>query len=369
MNRVCASLRVGQGSRHHGGMTPRQRWLALFEGRTPDRTPTDYRGTAEVTDRLQRELQCPDDESLLRRLRVDMPRGFGPRPKFNHHPNDPEADLWGIRYTRIDYGTGSYNEASHHPLAHMTSASELDHHRWPQPDDFDFSVMAEVLAEDDGYRVRSGGSYEPFLLYAYLRGLEQAFEDLLINPEFAHALLGRLFDYHYELNRRIFECGRGKIDFMYLAEDLGGQNGPLISLDLYRQFLMPNQIKMADLARAYNVHVFYHTDGAAREFLPDLIDRVGIEVLNPIQWRCPGMEREALVRDFGRHVIFHGGMDNQQTMPFGSVEDVVAEVIENHRIFGSSPRGWICSPCHNLQAVTPTENIVAMYDTMARIGG
>ena len=109
-----------------------------------------------------------------------------------------------------------------------------------------------------------------------------------------------------------------------MAEDLGSQTGPLMSLAMYRRFLLPNQIKMAELARSYGVHVMYHTDGAARAFLPDLIDRVGIEILNPIQWRCPGMEREKLVADFGGRIIFHGSIDNQQTLPFGTVDDVVA---------------------------------------------
>ena len=86
----------------------------------------------------------------------------------------------------------------------------------------------------------------------------------------------------------------------------------------------------------------YHTDGAARVFLPDLIDRVGIEILNPIQWRCPGMERERLVADFGGRIIFHGSIDNQQTLPFGTVDDVVREVRESVDIYRSAR--WICGP-------------------------
>ena len=111
-----------------------------------------------------------------------------------------------------------------------------------------------------------------------------------------------------------------------------------------RRFLLPNQIKMADLARSYGVHVMYHTDGAARAFLPDLIDRVGIEILNPIQWRCPGMEREKLAADFGSRIIFHGSIDNQQTLPFGTVGDVVGEVRESLNIYRDVR--WICAPCH-----------------------
>jgi uroporphyrinogen decarboxylase len=140
-----------------------------------------------------------------------------------------------------------------------------------------------------------------------------------------------------------------------------------MSLAMYRRFLLPNQMKMAELAHTYGIHVMYHTDGAARMFLPDLIDRVGIDILNPIQWRCTGMEREKLVADFGHRIIFHGSIDNQQTLPFGTVDDVIREVRESVDIYRNAR--WICGPCHNLQPVSPTENIVAMYETIHQLGG
>ena len=152
-----------------------------------------------------------------------------------------------------------------------------------------------------------------------------------------------------------------------MAEDLGGQTGPLISLQMYRRFLLPNQIRMADLGRKYGVHIMYHTDGAARMFLPDLVDQVGIEVLES---RSNGAAREwsakALVRDFGRRIVFHGSIDNQQTLPFGSVADVVAEVTESVRIYENAR--WICAPCHRLQAVSPTANILADVRHHPRVG-
>ena len=123
---------------------------------------------------------------------------------------------------------------------------------------------------------------------------------------------------------------------------------------------------MADLARSYGIHVMYHTDGAARMFLPDLIDKVGIEILNPIQWRSAGMEREGLVRDFGDRIIFHGSIDNQQTLAFGTVNDVVREVRQSAEIYRGAR--WICAPCHNIQPISPTGNIVALYETIHEIG-
>jgi uroporphyrinogen decarboxylase len=347
-------------------MTPRQRWLSLLEGKKPDRIPTDYQATGEVTARLLTDLGCPDEAALWRRLHVDKRRCVDPRWKLPHHPDDPLADRWGVRFRTVRHATGSYEEPVLHPLGRAESVQDVHAHRWPDPDDFDYSAIAHAVLEDDGAYPIHSGCYEPFLLYGYLRGLEQAFEDLALNPDIADAILGHLFDFYDEHHRRIFQAGRGRIDLTWVAEDLGAQTGPLVSLATYRRFLLPNQVKMAELARSFGIHVMYHTDGAARVFLPDLIDRVGIEILNPIQWRCAGMERERLVADFGGRIIFHGSIDNQQTLAFGSVDDVVREVRESVEIYRNAR--WICAPCHNLQPVSPTANLVAMYETIHELG-
>lgn len=347
-------------------MTPRQRWLALLAGKSPDRVPVDYWATGEFTRKLKKAMGCDTDEALWTKLHIDRPRYLAPKPIHAHHPDDPEADLWGVRRKLIKYETGSYNEVSHCPLAHVTSPAELKSIRWPTTADYDYAPITRAVESDDGYRMLHAGQFEPFLLYCNLRGLEQGFEDLLVNTDIADAVLGRIFDFHFEHTRRIFEAGKGRIDLTYIAEDLGGQTAPLMGLQTYRRFLLPNQIRMADLARKHKVHIMYHTDGSAAPFLPDLVDKVGIEILNPIQWRCPGMERETLVKDFGKRIAFHGAMDNQQTLPFGTVDDVIAEVRDNLRIFKSAR--WLCAPCHNIQAVSPVENIIAMYRTIHDLG-
>lgn len=347
-------------------MTPRERWLAILADKEPDRIPTDMWYTPEVLERLKRDLDCATDEDLWGKLHVDRPLFSGPKPLPDRHPDDPLTDMWGIRHRIVEYGTGTYQEIDTSPLAACTTVDEIHAHRWPSPDDFDYTSITDDITGNAGFRPVHAASFEPFLRYCALRGLAQGFEDLLLNPDIVDAILGHIYDFCREHNRRIFEAGEGRIDFTYVAEDLGGQNGPLMSLEVYRRFLLPDQVRMADLARSYGVHVMYHTDGAARMFMPDLLDKVGIEILNPIQWRCPGMEREGLVRDFGDRVAFHGGMDNQQTMPFGTVDDVIREVRENVEIFGGAR--WICAPCHNLQPVTPTENIVALYETIHECG-
>ncbi len=347
-------------------MTPRQRWLALLDRKTPDRVPTDYQATDEVTVRLRNVLGCADNEAFYRKLHIDARRMV--EPAWQRPPELPaEADMWGIVYRSISYGSGAYLEPAVHPLADVENVAQIHAHRWPSCDEFDYAAVTRALDQDDGYRPVHAGCYEPFLLYGYLRGLQTSMEDLALRPEIAQAILGHIFDFYYEHHRRIFMAGRGKIDTTYVAEDLGSQTGPLMSLAMYRRFLLPNQVKMAELARSFGVHVMYHTDGAARVFLPDLIDRVGIEILNPIQWRCPGMERERLVADFGRQIIFHGSIDNQKTLPFGTPDDVIREVRESLDIYHGAR--WICAPCHNLQPVSPTENITTMYETIHALGG
>ncbi|HUU08942.1 MAG TPA: uroporphyrinogen decarboxylase family protein [Phycisphaerae bacterium] len=348
-------------------MTSRERWLALLAGEKPDRVPTDYWATGEVTARLLKDLSCADTDALYERLHIDGVDFAHLPPTVHHHPDDPEADIWGVRNRRVDYGAGTYDEVAFSPLAGARTVDDVEAFAWPDPDAHDFDAFRANVGRLSGRRAVRCGSFEPFLLYCSMRGMEQAYMDLLTEPDIARAILGRLFDYHYRVNERMFDLARGRIDLTYVAEDLGSQAGLLMGLDLIRRFLLPNQKRMADLARSHGIHVFYHTDGAAREVIPDLIEVTGIEVLNPIQWRCRGMDREGLVRDFGRRIAFHGAVDNQQTLAFGTPDDVRREVLENLRIF-AWPARWICAPCHNIQPVSPTENIVAMYETVYENG-
>ena len=142
---------------------------------------------------------------------------------------------------------------------------------------------------------------------------------------------------------------------------MGSQESLLFSPKQIRTFLIPRMKRMIDLAHEAGAFVFHHNDGSARAILPDMIE-AGIDVLNPVQWRCKGMEREGLKRDFGDQLVFHGAMDNQYTVPFGTVAEVKQEVLDNLRILGAGG-GYILAPCHNMQALTPVENIVAMYET------
>jgi uroporphyrinogen decarboxylase len=340
-------------------MTSRERWLAVLARKKPDRVPMDYWATPEATDRLMRHLGVSDSAALYTRLHIDPLVPVGPR--YVGPPTAQDEDEFGCRYRTVAYGAGVYSECVHHPLARFQSVAEIEAaHSWPSPDWWDYSGIADQIVGKEEYGIRGGGS-EPFLLYAKLRGQEQALMDLVLAPEIAHYCLDKLFELAYQATVRIFEQIPGKVTVSYVAEDMGAQDSLMISSHLIREFLLPRMKRIVDLVHQAGAYVFHHNDGAIRSILPDLV-RLGIDILNPIQWRCKGMEREALKRDFGDALVFHGGVDNQFTLARGSVDEVRQEVIENLQILGRGG-GYILAPCHNLQAVSPPENIVAMYET------
>jgi uroporphyrinogen decarboxylase len=197
--------------------------------------------------------------------------------------------------------------------------------------------------------------------------MEQALEDLIARPEIADSILEHIAAIDLALTRRILDEAGDSLLFSYVAEDLGTQASLIMSPRLFRRFLKPRMARMIDLVHSYGVKVFHHDDGAMRPLLPELIE-IGIDLLNPIQWRCRGMEREALARDFGGRIVFHGGVDNQHTLPFGDAGDVRRQVRDNIAIFRDT-KGYIVAPCHNLQANTPTANVLALYDAVREYGG
>lgn len=340
-------------------MTPLERWLAVFRRQTPDRVPLDYWGTDETTRLLMNRLGSATKREMLKRLHVDFV--VDAQPLYAGPPLPPLTDVFGCRFRRLEYGTGAYDECVHFPLAGFSSVEEIArNYRWPDPDWWDYRSIESELEGFETHPVRGGGS-EPFLIYKNLRGQEQAFIDLIENPEIVRYCLGKLFDLAYENTRRIFEQIPDRITFSYVAEDMGGQTDLLISVEHIREFLLPGMRRIMGLVHEAGAYVFHHNDGNCRRILPDLVD-AGIDLLNPIQWRSPGMERDGLKTDFGDRVVFHGGMDNQQTLPFGTVEDVRREVLDNLRILGEGG-GYILAPCHNIQPLTPLENVVAMYET------
>lgn len=340
-------------------LTPKERWLAVFRHEKPDRIPMDYWGTEEATLKIMKHLGAATKREMFEKMRVDFTAEV--KPEYVG-PALPElTDVFGCRIRWVDYGSGAYDECVFHPLAEYGSVAEIKrNYKWPDPEWWDYGTLVQQLRGYERYPIKGGGS-EPFLIYKNLRGPELAFMDMIENPEIVHYCLDKLFGLAYENTCRILETIPGKVAFTYVAEDMGGQTDLMFSLKHIREFLLPGMKRIMDLTHQAGAYVYHHNDGSCRRIIPEMIE-AGIDLLNPLQWRCPGMEREGLKQDFGSRIVLHGGVDNQYTLPFGSVAEVRQEVLDDIRILGEGG-GYILAPCHNIQPITPPENVVAMYET------
>ncbi len=344
-------------------MNARERMLAAINRQPVDRIPTDIWATGEVWARLRAHFGEGVDLGAV--LHIDGFAGAGPVPYVG--PALPASapgesvDYWGIRRKPMDYGLGTYAEQSHYPLAEARTIDDLVRYRWPQADWFDYSAMRGPTEAAHQHHAIQCGYMAPFYFHNQLRGLEQSLIDPLDDPAFTHYLLGRLADFFYEQHRLMFQACEGLIDIAQVTDDYGSQSGPMIGLEVFREFYKPHLRRFIDLCHEFGIKVFHHDDGACRPFLPDLV-AMGIDILNPIQWTCPGMDRAELKRDFGGRVCFHGAVENQRILPFGTPGEVRAEVRACIDTLAADGTGYILASCHNLQANTPVENIVAMYD-------
>lgn len=345
-------------------MNHRNRILAAVRHQPVDRIPTDIWATGEVFDRLYAHLGVNTPQALYDALDIDgipgvTPRYIGPPPARDDATGYRENE-WGMGYRSQAYATGVYDEQIVYPLADAQTIDDLEAYRWPDPDWYDYSAIPAAAAEWPGRAIMCGYT-APQYYQLQLRGQENMLMDPLLRPEFTSHLLRRLSDFFTEYHRRCFEAGRGVIDITQVTDDWGAQRGLLVSPRVFDRFYREPTQRAIDLARSYGITVFHHDDGDMRGLLPRLAD-MGIEILNPIQWRCGNWDLADLKARFGDRICFHGGVDNQETLPFGTADDVRREVRWLLDTLACDGTGLILAPCHNLQAVSPIGNILALYD-------
>ncbi|MFH1008835.1 MAG: uroporphyrinogen decarboxylase family protein [Candidatus Latescibacterota bacterium] len=349
-------------------MNARERMLAAISCEPVDRLPTDIWATPEVWTKLRGHFG--EDADIYSKLHIDGMAEVDPvyvGPSLPEMPVNESVNYWGIRIRDAAYEGGTYPEQFFCPLAAARTMDDLGAYAWPIPDWFDYAPMREAAEKARLTQVVRCGFMAPFYYHNKLRGLEQSLIDPLLDPDFTHALVGRISEFFYAHHRRMFEVCEGLIDLAQVTDDLGSQTGPLISLELYQEFYAPHHKRFIDLCHEFGIKVFHHDDGGIRPFLPLLVE-MGIDILNPVQWTCPGMDMGELKAEFGDRICFHGAVDNQQILPFGTPEQVRAEVRHCMDNLASDGTGYILAPCHNLQANTPIENILAMYDEAWQYG-
>lgn len=363
-------------------MKSKERVLSAVNHQEPDRVPSDYWGTPEVTNELTRYLKVRNSEELLTKLRVDIryvKPAYG-KGEFKEQPDGSlqrtrkdgkYVDIWGVVRRKILWSKGSYLELEESPLGKAETAKEIEDYSFPNPNEFDYlSVKTASRAHKDygvictGDRLTTRSSV--FKLAMYLRGMDKLLMDLSLNPHLAETLVNKLLQFHLEHNQRIFEAAGKEIDIFMIGDDFGTQNGPLISLSMFRRFFKPALQELFQLAKKFDLKLMLHSCGGIRTLIPDLIG-LGLDILNPIQPEARGMEPEELEREFGRDLCFHGSLDVQKSLPSASREEVRAAVKTSCQVLGRNG-GLILAPTHNFQRDIPLRNILALYEAVAEYG-
>lgn len=379
-------------------LTSRERVLTALDHHQPDRVPIDvgstkvsgicsgaYRGLIASLGLPARDVHIWDLVQQLAAIDSDVLQALGGDciPITTHDPEPPtvQVDADGGEWYRDAWGAlvrkpagGFYFDLVEPPLREPTREA-LAALSWPDPDDprryAGLRDLARRLRETTPYALVGLADFGSDILgtFQHNRGYTESLLDLAANPDFAEAYFDRVTDIAVRSWTNFLAEVGDLVDVVTTFDDLGMQDRPLMSLKMYRRLLKDRHARIFQTIRAHTrAHIFFHTDGAVLDFIPDLIE-IGVQVLNPVQVSSRGMDDTAeLKRRFGRDLTFWGaGCDSQAVLPRGTPEDVRREA--ERRIRDLAPGGgFVFAPVHNIQDDVPPENVLAMFRTAREAG-
>jgi uroporphyrinogen decarboxylase len=345
--------------------TPRQRVRAALAHEAPERVPFawNFGPTPEMTQVMTSYFEERGiDWSTLRPI-VDDIRQF--RPDYIGPELPPNTDIWGVVRKSQSYGTGSYDEIAHYPLAGVEDPAVVASYRWPDPGVYDYEHLRDKVlgADPEGYGARKLSipvCGNPFEIYCWMTGLEEALTNLLLNPDVVHAAMAEITAFFSATLERSLAEVADLMDILYFADDLGGQQNLLISTRTYRRVLKPYHARLFQLGKrlAPQASVMFHSDGAVFDMIPELMD-AGIDVLEAVQTDAAGMAPERLKAAYGDALAFHGGIPVQSLLPHGDAATVAQGCRHLVQVLGEGG-GYVAAPTHAVQVGTPPETVVAM---------
>lgn len=342
-------------------MTSRERVLAALDHKETDRIPI-----AMVCGGINPPAMKALDEFLLKDRDINAQSyidsfldvaEFWVTGEFGQ-----ELDMWGVLRQDVSYGEGSYSEIVHFPLKEMQTLQEIRQYDFPRVEDMPVDSWVSKIKH---FRKNS----EKAILLAnanlfetswYMRGFEQAFEDMLLQPDLFHFMMEKVTSFFTDYFYRILKQCKGDIDLVFTADDIGHQDGLFMSLEMWEEFIKPYHVRINEMIHNMDSKVIYHTDGSVSEAVPGLMD-MGIDVLQALQFSAANMDPKHLKDHFGETLCFEGGMCVQKILPFGKHEEVREETRRLISILGKNG-GYLCGPSHFIQAGTPAENIAAFFD-------
>ena len=356
----------------HSGMTSRERVLCALAHEQVDRIPIDYMANAGIDQALKRRFRLApgDDEGLLRTLQVDFREVKVPYIGPILHqplPNREVDSQWGIVTRWIEHASGGYWDYCDFPLSGLDGET-VESWPMPSPDDYDYISLQRHLAAwpEQALYVGNPGLADILNTTGMLCGMEAVYVALALEDPVWLRLVDRRLKVQLEVTERMLDTAQGRIDFLWIGEDLGAQNGPLISLDRYRRIIRPRHQLFVDLADSFGIPVMIHSCGSSSWAFGDFID-MGIRAVDTLQPEAANMDPVYLKREFGERLAFHGGFSTAGAIVCGSVEAVVKELKELLSIMMYNG-GYLFSPTHMFQDNSSLENVLAVYRELPRMG-
>jgi uroporphyrinogen decarboxylase len=311
------------------------------------------------------------DEQVLRRLGIDT-RGIIGKPAANSVKRVIDertyVNEWNITYHMPERGL--YFDIVENPLK-GSSIKNLETFEWPDPADpvrlKGLKLEAERRHRENEYALVGDmvetGIFEPCW---YLRGFEQFLTDLVLDKDFANALLQAMLEVQLKRYQMFLGEVGDFLDVVFVGDDLATSASSLMSHELYLEMIKPYQKKYFEgIKRMTGAKLLYHSCGNIAAFLPDLIE-IGVNVLNPVQVNANGMNPVDLKRSFGGALSFWGAIDTSAVLPRGTTGEVEKEV--ERRIMELGPTGYVVCPVHDVQPDVPGKNLVAMFEAAKRYG-
>jgi uroporphyrinogen decarboxylase len=345
-------------------ITPRERVRRAVRHERTDRVPLDMWWTPETGAKLRAHFGVDNDEGIRDSLGLDMVWLWAEYDGVSPAPPEPGIKLsyWGFGRREIEYNGGVYEELCYHPLEGFDSVGQVDDYAWPDTDDFDYAGLArEAAIADRGIERWIGvGESSIFERSWALVGFQEFLEDLFTRPDVAVRIMEHVNDFYIQQTLFTLRACGGRADMVYIADDIGCQQGMLIDPEMWRNLIKPLQKKFNDaiLAEFPDVVFHYHSCGSIVPVIDDLIE-IGVDILNPIQPKAVGMSARSLAERWGDRLSFLGGLDTQELLPRGTTQQVYEECGRLISILGNGG-GYILAPAHAVQVDVPIENVLAI---------
>ena len=344
-------------------MNSRERVLNTIKREQVDRIPCNFRAEIPTLKRLYDYIGHNDYDRLLFDLHIDI--------RYVDSIAPPEKDFggyiqnyWGERYIYRQGEWGAYRDDMPGALSEAKTLKEFEDFEWPAVSMMDYSQLRKQCEKYDDYAIMYGFG-DLFTRPSIVRGFENFLLDMYENPEFVHFLVKKFTDFYLEEYTRAYKESGNRIDIFLVMSDLATQIAPLFAPAMFDVYIAPHLKRLADRIHELGAYFMYHTCGESYEFIDKLI-ACGVDIVDPMQRTSEKMSPEKLFADFGGKVCFHGGIDVQTTLPYGTLEEVRAEVRRYTGVFRDD-LGYICCSAHYMQHDTPPENILAMYDEIHEI--